>query len=114
MLMMMLMIFLLISMIIMKMSMLLSMKIKMNFEKMSPFECGFNPIYYKRMPFSIRFFLITIIFLIFDIEIALLLPMIIIMKMSNLMMWLTTSMLFLMILIMGLFHEWNNGALNWI
>lgn len=87
---------------------------KLNIEKISPFECGFNPIYYKRIPFSIRFFLITIIFLIFDIEISLLLPIIYSIKLSNITFWFLSRLIFLLILLIGLIHEWNNGALNWL
>nr|ASY98333.1 NADH dehydrogenase subunit 3 [Deroplatys lobata] len=82
-------------------------------EKNSPFECGFDPISSSRIPFSLRFFLIAIIFLIFDVEIALILPMIIIPFKSNLMTWVTTSMMFVLILLIGLFHEWNQGSLEW-
>nr|YP_009745938.1 NADH dehydrogenase subunit 3 [Trichosia lengersdorfi]QIH95796.1 NADH dehydrogenase subunit 3 [Trichosia lengersdorfi] len=82
-------------------------------EKNSPFECGFDPKSSSRLPFSMRFFLIAIIFLIFDVEIALLLPIIPIMKISNLYMWLMTSLFFISILLLGLYHEWNQGALEW-
>nr|QTF74910.1 NADH dehydrogenase subunit 3 [Colasposoma dauricum] len=82
-------------------------------EKSSPFECGFDPKNSSRLPFSLQFFLIAIIFLIFDVEIALLLPLIVIMKISNPMTLMTTSTIFIMILLIGLYHEWNKGALNW-
>lgn len=77
-------IILLISFIVIILSTLLSKKKKIDREKFSPFECGFNPINSSRLPFSIRFFLIAIIFLIFDVEIALILPIILTIKFSNL------------------------------
>nr|YP_004935211.1 NADH dehydrogenase subunit 3 [Ptychoptera sp. ATB-2011]AET13023.1 NADH dehydrogenase subunit 3 [Ptychoptera sp. ATB-2011] len=104
---------LMISMIVMFLASLLSKKPMVDREKMSPFECGFDPKSLSRMPFSLRFFLIAIIFLIFDVEIALLLPMIMIIKFSNLMVWTFTSLFFIFILLAGLYHEWNQGALEW-
>lgn len=82
-------------------------------EKSSPFECGFDPINSARLPFSLRFFLIAIIFLIFDVEIALILPTVIILHTSNLIWWTSTTLFFVLILLIGLYHEWNQGALNW-
>nr|YP_010692658.1 NADH dehydrogenase subunit 3 [Notobitus meleagris]WBV80533.1 NADH dehydrogenase subunit 3 [Notobitus meleagris] len=82
-------------------------------EKMSPFECGFDPKSKARSPFSLQFFLIAILFLIFDIEIAIMLPMIITMKISNIVSWATTMTIFITILIMGLYYEWKNGMLEW-
>nr|YP_010894982.1 NADH dehydrogenase subunit 3 [Apystomyia elinguis]WJW73495.1 NADH dehydrogenase subunit 3 [Apystomyia elinguis] len=102
-----------ITLIMMTLASLLSKKNISDREKSSPFECGFDPKSSSRLPFSLRFFLIAIIFLIFDVEIALILPMIIIMKTSNLMTWTFTSTYFIIILLMGLYHEWNQGALNW-
>nr|YP_010691309.1 NADH dehydrogenase subunit 3 [Drosophila neocordata]WBU93959.1 NADH dehydrogenase subunit 3 [Drosophila neocordata] len=104
---------LLISFIVMGLASILSKKTLVDREKSSPFECGFDPKSSSRLPFSLRFFLITIIFLIFDVEIALILPMIIILKFSNLLIWTITSIIFILILLIGLYHEWNQGMLNW-
>nr|UPI55305.1 NADH dehydrogenase subunit 3 [Neuroctenus sp.] len=83
-------------------------------EKSSPFECGFDPMSSPRKPFSIHFFLIGILFLVFDVEIAVILPMIILMKISSSWNWMMVMLAFMMILIAGLYHEWNNGALKWM
>nr|UOU85337.1 NADH dehydrogenase subunit 3 [Cordilura albipes] len=107
------MIILLISIMVMLLASILSKKKIVDREKASPFECGFDPKSSSRLPFSLRFFLITIIFLIFDVEIALILPIIMIIKFSNLMIWTITSSIFIFILLMGLYHEWNKGMLNW-
>nr|YP_009740829.1 NADH dehydrogenase subunit 3 [Traulia lofaoshana]QID03830.1 NADH dehydrogenase subunit 3 [Traulia lofaoshana]QNM39704.1 NADH dehydrogenase subunit 3 [Traulia lofaoshana] len=103
----------LIPMTVMMLATILSKKTIYDREKSSPFECGFDPKSSARMPFSLRFFLIAVIFLIFDVEIALILPIVIIMKTSNIMIWTTSTMFFIMILLGGLYHEWNQGALQW-
>lgn len=100
-------------MIVIILATILSKKTNTDREKNSPFECGFDPINSSRLPFSIQFFLIAIIFLIFDVEIALILPIIIIFKISNIINWLITSIIFIIILLIGLIHEWKQGALNW-
>nr|YP_010952560.1 NADH dehydrogenase subunit 3 [Pergesa acteus]WMQ52893.1 NADH dehydrogenase subunit 3 [Pergesa acteus] len=102
-----------ISNIMMLLSMLLSKKSFMDREKCSPFECGFDPKSSARIPFSLHFFLITVIFLIFDVEIALIFPIIFTFKMVNLFNWMKISFLFIIILLMGLYHEWNQNMLNW-
>nr|YP_009727737.1 NADH dehydrogenase subunit 3 [Cephenemyia trompe]QHX99775.1 NADH dehydrogenase subunit 3 [Cephenemyia trompe] len=106
-------IIMLISLLVMFIASILSKKSLIDREKSSPFECGFDPKSSSRLPFSLRFFLITIIFLIFDVEIALLLPIILIMNFSNLIIWTLTSLIFILILLIGLYHEWNQGMLNW-
>nr|YP_010610960.1 NADH dehydrogenase subunit 3 [Rhingia louguanensis]AIW06402.1 NADH dehydrogenase subunit 3 [Syrphidae sp. MT-2014]WAP91794.1 NADH dehydrogenase subunit 3 [Rhingia louguanensis] len=99
--------------VVMLLATILSKKSYSDREKSSPFECGFDPMSSSRLPFSLKFFLITIIFLIFDVEIALILPMILILNYSNLMVWTLTSIIFILILLLGLYHEWNQGMLNW-
>nr|YP_009350318.1 NADH dehydrogenase subunit 3 [Odontotermes mathuri]YP_009350656.1 NADH dehydrogenase subunit 3 [Odontotermes minutus]AQP26816.1 NADH dehydrogenase subunit 3 [Odontotermes mathuri]AQP27569.1 NADH dehydrogenase subunit 3 [Odontotermes minutus] len=101
------------STIIMTLTTLISKKSNEDREKSSPFECGFDPKNSARLPFSSRFFLIAVIFMIFDVEIALLLPMPVTMMSSNVKSWMTVSIMFLLILIIGLYHEWNQGSLEW-
>nr|YP_009720752.1 NADH dehydrogenase subunit 3 [Athalia icar]QGL07070.1 NADH dehydrogenase subunit 3 [Athalia icar] len=105
---------LLISIIIMILSSILSKKSISDKEKISPFECGFDPKNMYRNTFSIQFFLIAIIFLIFDVEITLLLPLILTLKASNLKIWFILVNYFILILIMGLLYEWKFGALDWL
>nr|QWC53820.1 NADH dehydrogenase subunit 3 [Concaveplana rufolineata] len=99
--------------IISLMILILGKKSTVDFEKSSPFECGFNPISYKRLPFSIHFFLIAVIFLVFDIEVIIIIPSILTMKFSVVQSWLITLILFIIILMLGLAHEWKNGMLKW-
>nr|AIY62029.1 NADH dehydrogenase subunit 3 [Glossotermes oculatus]URH16508.1 NADH dehydrogenase subunit 3 [Glossotermes oculatus] len=101
------------SLTMMMMATLISKKSNEDREKSSPFECGFDPKNSARLPFSSRFFIIAVIFMIFDVEIALLLPMPITMTTSDTKEWMITSTTFLVILIVGLYHEWNQGALEW-
>nr|APX40583.1 NADH dehydrogenase subunit 3 [Cryptocephalus rufipes] len=91
----------------------ISMKSFSDREKSSPFECGFDPKTSARLPFSMQFFLIAVIFLIFDVEIALLIPLIKSMQSTSIIAFSTISTIFILTLIMGLAHEWNQGALNW-
>nr|YP_009500642.1 NADH dehydrogenase subunit 3 [Ernolatia moorei]AWT58417.1 NADH dehydrogenase subunit 3 [Ernolatia moorei] len=105
--------FIFISNIMMLISMILSKKSFMDREKCSPFECGFDPKSFARIPFSLHFFLITVIFLIFDVEIVLIFPIITLFKLVNMLSWMKTSFFFIMILLIGLYHEWNQNMLNW-
>nr|ADV16616.1 NADH dehydrogenase subunit 3 [Colossendeis megalonyx] len=103
---------LVIMLVLIFLSLILSKKIKFDKEKNSPIECGMNPINLMRIPFSMQFFLLAIIFIIFDIEIAILMP-IPIMLFYNITLALLTMLVFLVILTLGLFYEWYNNALNW-
>nr|AEV22029.1 NADH dehydrogenase subunit 3 [Arachnothera dilutior] len=82
-------------------------------EKLSPYECGFDPLGSARLPFSIRFFLVAILFLLFDLEIALLLPLPWAIQLQSPMATLTLSSLLILLLILGLIYEWIQGGLEW-
>lgn len=82
-------------------------------EKLSPYECGFDPLGSARLPFSLRFFLVAILFLLFDLEIALLLPLPWGDQLNNptgTFFWATTV---LILLTLGLIYEWTQGGLEW-
>nr|YP_010010543.1 NADH dehydrogenase subunit 3 [Nereis zonata]QOH99549.1 NADH dehydrogenase subunit 3 [Nereis zonata] len=90
---------------------MLSKKSTENPEKATPFECGFDPYNSARIPFSLQFFILAVIFLVFDIEIALLMPVPSMMSIS--LETKATVIILSIVLIMGLFHEWNEGSLEW-
>nr|APT36826.1 NADH dehydrogenase subunit 3 [Pytilia melba] len=82
-------------------------------EKLSPYECGFDPLGSARLPFSVRFFLVAILFLLFDLEIALLLPLpwaTQLQSPTTTLMWASTLIL---LLTLGLIYEWTQGGLEW-
>nr|YP_010261480.1 NADH dehydrogenase subunit 3 [Haltichella nipponensis]UIB40562.1 NADH dehydrogenase subunit 3 [Haltichella nipponensis] len=81
-------------------------------EKMSPFECGFDPQSNLRNPFSLQFYLISIIFLIFDVEISLIIPVILIND-NHYYFMLFNFCLLLILLIYGVFLEEKEGAFYW-
>ena len=81
-------------------------------EKLSPYECGFEPFNDSRMEFDVRFYLVAILFIIFDLEIAFLFPWAISLGKIGLFGF-TSMMIFLFILTVGFIYEWKKGALDW-
>uniref|UniRef100_E2FFJ8 NADH-ubiquinone oxidoreductase chain 3 n=1 Tax=Pseudocolaptes boissonneautii TaxID=329508 RepID=E2FFJ8_9FURN len=82
-------------------------------EKLSPYECGFDPLGSARLPFSIRFFLIAILFLLFDLEIALLLPLPWATQLQSPLSTLNWTSIIILLLTLGLVYEWTQGGLEW-
>lgn len=81
-------------------------------EKVSAYECGFNPFDDARATFDVRFYLVAILFLIFDLEISFLFPWILVLNDITLFgYW--TMIFFLIILTIGFIYEWFKGALEW-
>lgn len=89
-----------------------SMRLKNVRDDRVPFECGFDPKRSARIPFSLRFFLLAVIFLIFDVEVSLLFPLCYAMLLRVKFKVLTSFFLFLSIILIGLFLEWKEGALD--
>lgn len=84
----------------------------LNKEKISPYECGFEPFEDARQPFQIRFFLIAILFIIFDLEISFLFPWSLGLNLINNIGFIS-MLFFLIILTSGLIYEWMKGGLEW-
>jgi len=81
-------------------------------EKMSAYECGFNAFDDARMTFDVRFYLVSILFIIFDLEVAFLFPWAITFgELGNFGFW--SMIVFLGVLTIGFVYEWNKGALEW-
>nr|QVX31182.1 NADH dehydrogenase subunit 3 [Pelagomacellicephala iliffei] len=104
---------LLIPSLLLTLSLMISFRSSSDQEKSSPYECGFNPKSTARIPFSLRFFLLAVIFLVFDIEIVILMPCPLLLWATPPHKFLVTLFLFLIILLLGLIHEWHEGSLNW-
>ncbi len=81
-------------------------------EKLSPYECGFEAFEDTRFPFDVRFYLVALLFIIFDLETAFLFPWAVVLRRLG---WIGfgAMMLFLLILIVGFVYEWKRGALEW-
>nr|DBA43955.1 TPA_asm: ND3 [Bombus pratorum] len=104
----------LILMVIFLLNKFLSMYKNFNMEKNLPYECGFNPITKMNLPFSLPFYLISLTFLIFDVEIILLIPLISYIKTLNFF-YLFILMIFLLFMLMySLILEWSCNYLNWM
>nr|YP_009110284.1 NADH dehydrogenase subunit 3 [Smutsia temminckii]AIX03657.1 NADH dehydrogenase subunit 3 [Smutsia temminckii]AJL34367.1 NADH dehydrogenase subunit 3 [Smutsia temminckii]ATE90519.1 NADH dehydrogenase subunit 3 [Smutsia temminckii]ATE90532.1 NADH dehydrogenase subunit 3 [Smutsia temminckii]ATE90545.1 NADH dehydrogenase subunit 3 [Smutsia temminckii] len=82
-------------------------------EKVTPYECGFDPMGSARLPFSMKFFLIAITFLLFDLEIVLLLPLPWASQTNQLNIMLITALLLLLLLAISLAYEWTQKGLEW-
>ena len=81
-------------------------------EKLSAYECGFDAFNDSRMEFDVRFYLVAILFIIFDLEIAFLFPWAISLgNIGALGFW--SMMIFLFVLTVGFVYEWKKGALDW-
>jgi len=81
-------------------------------EKLSPYECGFEAFEDARMKFDVRYYLIAILFILFDLEIAFLFPWAVTLtEIGSLGFW--SMMIFLAILVVGFIYEWRKGALEW-
>jgi NADH-quinone oxidoreductase subunit A len=81
-------------------------------DKNSPYECGFEVFEDARMPFNVRFYLVSILFIIFDLEIAFLFPWAIVLReIGTFGYW--SMIFFLLVLTVGFIYEWKKGALEW-
>ena len=81
-------------------------------EKLSPYECGFEAFEDARMKFDVRYYLVAILFILFDLEIAFLFPWAVVVNEIGLYGFIS-MMIFLAILVVGFVYEWMKGALEW-
>nr|YP_009271866.1 NADH dehydrogenase subunit 3 [Azemiops feae]AIM52672.1 NADH dehydrogenase subunit 3 [Azemiops feae] len=89
------------------------MPTKPDINKLSPYECGFDPLGNARTPISIQFFLVAILFILFDLEIILLLPISWSVNTNPTNTTMITTSTLLVVLTLGLLYEWLQGGLEW-
>nr|YP_009423976.1 NADH dehydrogenase subunit 3 [Rana chaochiaoensis]ANW37044.1 NADH dehydrogenase subunit 3 [Rana chaochiaoensis] len=82
-------------------------------QKLSPYECGFDPLGSARLPYSMRFFLVAILFLLFDLEIALLLPTPWAIQLPTPALAIVWASIIIILLTLGFIYEWHQGGLEW-
>ena len=82
-------------------------------EKSTPFECGFDPLVGSRSPFTTRYFLLVIIFLIFDVELSLMFPVVSIAQLSG-RISISMPLVVAVLILGGIIHEKNEGSIQWI
>ncbi len=80
--------------------------------KLSPYECGFDPFEDARIPFDVRYYLVAILFIIFDLEIAFLFPWAVSLNEIGIA-GIMAMGIFLLVLVIGFIYEWKKGALEW-
>lgn len=83
-----------------------------NAEKLAPYECGFEAFEDARMKFDVRYYLVAILFIIFDLEIAFLFPWAVVLDELG-MFGFVSMFIFLFVLVIGFIYEWKKGALEW-
>jgi NADH-quinone oxidoreductase subunit A len=83
-----------------------------NAEKLSPYECGFEAFEDARMKFDVRYYLVAILFILFDLEIAFLFPWAVVLPTIGFFGF-AAMMIFLAVLVVGFIYEWKKGALDW-
>nr|AIG23325.1 NADH dehydrogenase subunit 3 [Notoryctes caurinus] len=88
-------------------------QLQLYLEKSNPYECGFDPMASARLPFSMKFFLVAITFLLFDLEIALLLPLPWAIQLTSLNYTNTFAFSLIFLLTLGLAYEWSQKGLEW-
>jgi len=81
-------------------------------EKGSPYECGFEAFEHARMKFDVRYYLVAILFIVFDLEIAFLFPWAVVLDEIGMFGFLA-MVVFLLVLVVGFIYEWMKGALEW-
>ena len=80
--------------------------------KLAPYECGFDPQSDVRLPFDVRYYLVAILFILFDLEVAFIVPWAVVFRHLG---WygMVTMLVFIALLLVGFLYEWKKGALEW-